>query len=128
MPGGLAVSVVKAIDQVPAPEYVYNIEVADNHNYFVRDMLVANCHMLTTSAFNALLKTLEEPPPHVIFVLATTEAHKVPPTVVSRCQPFFFRRFRMQDILRRIQYVAGEEGLASRAGGGGCSPARREEA
>ena len=110
-PGGLAVSVVKAIDQVPAPEYVYNIEVADNHNYFVRDMLVANCHMLTTSAFNALLKTLEEPPPHVIFILATTEAHKVPPTVVSRCQPFYFRRFNQQDLVERIQYVAGQEGL-----------------
>ncbi|PWT71870.1 MAG: hypothetical protein C5B60_10390 [Chloroflexi bacterium] len=111
MPGGLAISVVKAIDQVPAPEYVYNIEVADNHNYFVRDMLVANCHMLTTSAFNALLKTLEEPPPHVIFVLATTEVHKVPPTVVSRCQPFYFRRFNVGDLQSRISYIGAQEGL-----------------
>jgi len=107
---GLAVSVVRAIESVPAPEFVYNIEVADNHNYFVRDMLVANCHMLTVSAFNALLKTLEEPPPHVIFVLATTEAHKVLPTVVSRCQRFDFRRFSMQALVDRLRYVAaGEE-------------------
>jgi|GEM_PF-214170 DNA polymerase III gamma/tau subunit len=108
---GLAVSVVKSIEQVPAPEYVYNIEVADNHNYFVRDILVANCHMLTTSAFNALLKTLEEPPPHIIFVLATTEAHKVLPTVVSRCQRFDFRRFGMRDLVQRLYHVAEGEGL-----------------
>jgi DNA polymerase-3 subunit gamma/tau len=108
---GLAVSVVTAIEPVPAPEHVYNIEVADNHNYFVRDMLVANCHMLTVSAFNALLKTLEEPPPHVIFVLATTEAHKVLPTVVSRCQRFDFRRFSMRLLIDRLRYVATGEGL-----------------
>jgi DNA polymerase III gamma/tau subunit len=113
---GLAVSVVRAIEPVPAPEYVYNIEVADNHNYFVRDMLVANCHMLSTSAFNALLKTLEEPPPHVIFVLATTEAHKVLPTVVSRCQRFDFRRFSMQALIDRLRYVAAGEGLTLELG------------
>src|SRR5262249_43377231 len=113
---GLAVSVVRAIEPVPAPQYVYNIEVADNHNYFVRDMLVANCHMLTVSAFNALLKTLEEPPPHVIFVLATTEAHKVLPTVVSRCQRFDFRRFSMQALIDRLRYVAAGEGLALEPG------------
>lgn len=108
---GLAVSVVKAITPVPLPEFVYNIEVADNHNYFVRDMLVANCHMLSISAFNAFLKTLEEPPPHVIFVLATTEAHKVLPTVVSRCQRFDFRRIGMRDIVARLEHVARGEGL-----------------
>ncbi len=108
---GLAVSVVKSIEPVPMPEFVYNIEVEDNHNYFVRDMLVANCHMLTTSAFNALLKTLEEPPPHIIFVLATTEAHKVLPTVVSRCQRFDFRRIGMRDIVARLKHVAAGEGL-----------------
>ncbi len=112
----LAVSVVRAVDPVPAPDVVYNIEVADNHNYFVRDMLVANCHMLTISAFNALLKTLEEPPPHVIFVLATTEAHKVLPTVVSRCQRFDFRRFSMQALVDRLRYVAAGEGLALEPG------------
>jgi len=108
---GLAVSVVRAITPIPMPEFVYNIEVADNHNYFVRDMLVANCHMLSVSAFNALLKTLEEPPPHVIFVLATTEAHKVLPTVVSRCQRFDFRRFTMRDLVARLEHVAQGEAL-----------------
>ena len=73
--------------------------------------IVDEAHMLSTQAFNALLKTLEEPPPHVIFVLATTEAHKVPPTVVSRCQSFYFRRFNLRDLVERIQYVAGQEGL-----------------
>src|SRR5215469_8720904 len=94
--------------------------------------IVDEAHMLSTSAFNALLKTLEEPPPHVIFVLATTEAHKVPPTVLSRCQPFFFRRFRVRDLLQRIHYVAGQEGLEvepaaaellARAAGGGMRDA-----
>src|SRR5487761_2100453 len=74
--------------------------------------VVDEVHMLSTSAFNALLKTLEEPPPHVIFVLATTEFHKVLPTVVSRCQPFYFRRFRMTDIVARLKHVAAGEGLA----------------
>ncbi len=108
---GLGVSAVSAIVQVPSPEFVYNLEVADNHNYFVRDTLVSNCHMLSISAFNALLKTLEEPPPHVIFVLATTEAHKVLPTVVSRCQRFDFRRFGIRDIVARLEHVARGEGL-----------------
>ncbi len=73
--------------------------------------VVDECHMLSTQAFNALLKTLEEPPPHVIFVLATTEAHKVLPTVVSRCQRFDFRRIGMRDIVARLEYVARGEGL-----------------
>ena len=73
--------------------------------------VVDECHMLSTQAFNALLKTLEEPPPHVIFVLATTEAHKVLPTVVSRCQRFDFRRFGMRDIVGRLEHVAKGEGL-----------------
>ena len=74
-------------------------------------MLVANCHMLTTSAFNALLKTLEEPPPHIIFVLATTEAHKVLPTVVSRCQRFDFRRYQHARHRGAAHHVAAGEGL-----------------
>ena len=73
--------------------------------------VVDECHMLSTAAFNALLKTLEEPPPHVIFVLATTEAHKVLPTVVSRCQRFDFRRFGLRDIVARLEHVAKGEGL-----------------
>ncbi|HEX9037244.1 MAG TPA: DNA polymerase III subunit gamma/tau [Ktedonobacterales bacterium] len=73
--------------------------------------VVDECHMLSTPAFNALLKTLEEPPPHVIFVLATTEAHKVLPTVVSRCQRFDFRRISLRDIVARLEQVAQGEGL-----------------
>ncbi|MCH7699114.1 MAG: DNA polymerase III subunit gamma/tau [Chloroflexi bacterium] len=72
--------------------------------------LIDEVHMLTEPAFNALLKTLEEPPEHVIFVLATTEAHKVPATVVSRCQRFDFRRISVNDVKGRMRVVAeGEE-------------------
>src|SRR5258708_28904607 len=71
--------------------------------------VVDEVHMLSTAAFNALLKTLEEPPPHIIFVLATTEAHKVLPTVVSRCQRFDFRRISLRIIFQRLhQSSAGE--------------------
>lgn len=73
--------------------------------------IVDEAHMLSTQAFNALLKTLEEPPPHVIFVLATTEAHKVLPTVVSRCQRFDFRRIGVRAIVARLNHVARGEGL-----------------
>ncbi len=66
-------------------------------------------HMLTTEAFNALLKTLEEPPPYAIFVLATTDVHKMPPTVVSRCQPFYFKRITTRQIIERLLYVAEQE-------------------
>ncbi|HEV8193975.1 MAG TPA: DNA polymerase III subunit gamma/tau [Ktedonobacterales bacterium] len=78
--------------------------------------VVDEVHMLSTAAFNALLKTLEEPPPHVIFVLATTEAHKVLQTVISRCQRFDFRRIGMSDIVARIHHVAQGEGLELDAG------------
>ena len=72
--------------------------------------LIDEVHMLTEPAFNALLKTLEEPPAHVIFALATTEAHKVPSTVVSRCQRFDFRRISVNDVKGRLRVVAdGEE-------------------
>ena len=74
--------------------------------------IVDEVHMLSTQAFNALLKTLEEPPPHVIFVLATTEAHKVLPTIVSRCQRFDFRRFSRTVIVERLNHVAAGENLA----------------
>jgi DNA polymerase-3 subunit gamma/tau len=73
--------------------------------------VIDEAHMLSASAFNALLKTLEEPPPHVIFVLATTEAHKILPTIVSRCQRFNFRRIGRRDTVARIQHVAAGEGL-----------------
>ncbi len=71
--------------------------------------LIDEVHMLTEPAFNALLKTLEEPPAHVIFVLATTEAHKVPATVVSRCQRFDFRRITVSASVDRLTYIAGQE-------------------
>ena len=71
-----------------------------------RVTIVDEVHMLSTSSFNALLKTIEEPPPHAIFILATTETHKVPQTIISRCQRFDFRRVTPADIARRLMYVA----------------------
>ena len=67
--------------------------------------IIDEVHMLSTSAFNALLKTLEEPPPHAVFILATTEPHKLPATIISRCQRFDFKRLSSQDILARMQVV-----------------------
>jgi len=75
--------------------------------------IVDEVHMLTAEAFNALLKTLEEPPDNVVFVLATTEAHKVPPTILSRVQRYEFRRMQPADILRRLTDVAKEEKIAA---------------
>src|ERR671936_1611329 len=68
-------------------------------------------HMLSASAFNALLKTLEEPPPHTSFILATTEVHKVPATVASRCQRFDFRRVPLKAMVARLEYICGKEGI-----------------
>lgn len=76
-----------------------------------RVYIVDEVHMLSTSAFNALLKILEEPPEHLIFILATTEAHKVPATILSRCQRFSFKRITAGDIAERISYVAAQEGI-----------------
>ena len=73
--------------------------------------IIDEVHMLSGSAFNALLKTLEEPPPHAILVLATTEPHKIPPTVLSRCQRFDFRPIPLEDMIDRLQQIAAEEGL-----------------
>jgi DNA polymerase-3 subunit gamma/tau len=73
--------------------------------------ILDEAHMLTEPAFNALLKTLEEPPPHVIFVLVTTEPHKIPATILSRCQRFDFRRIHLQDIVSHLKYIADQEGL-----------------
>ncbi len=77
-----------------------------------RVYIVDEVHMLSTSAFNALLKTLEEPPSHVIFILATTELHKLPETVISRCQRFDFRRLSVPVISDRLEYIAKAEGFA----------------
>jgi DNA polymerase-3 subunit gamma/tau len=73
-------------------------------------IIIDEVHMLTEPAFNALLKTLEEPPPGVIFILATTHAHKIPPTILSRCQRHDFRRLGQEEILPRLQQIAREEG------------------
>jgi DNA polymerase III subunit gamma/tau len=73
--------------------------------------IIDEVHMLSTAAFNALLKTLEEPPAHAIFVLATTEVHKIPATVLSRCQRHEFRRIPVQDIARHLQHIAEGEKL-----------------
>lgn len=73
--------------------------------------IIDEVHMLSTAAFNALLKTLEEPPAHVIFILATTEIQKVPATILSRCQRYDFTRIGPEDIAQRVEYIAGQEGL-----------------
>lgn len=74
--------------------------------------IIDEVHMLTNEAFNALLKVLEEPPEHVIFVFATTEAHKVPATILSRCQKFDFRRFRSSQLAAHLKHVAHSEGVS----------------
>ncbi len=73
--------------------------------------IVDEVHMLTTEAFNALLKTLEEPPEHVVFIFATTEPHKVPATILSRCQRFDFRRIPIQVIVNQLRLISDEEGI-----------------
>lgn len=78
--------------------------------------VIDEVHMLTPEAFNALLKTLEEPPPHVIFVLATTEPHKIPDTVLSRCQRFDFRRIPTHKIVERLRFILEQEGRAAEPG------------
>ena len=71
--------------------------------------IIDEVHMLTTGAFNALLKTLEEPPSHIIFILATTEPHKIPITILSRCQRFDFKRINEKDMLERLKYICEKE-------------------
>lgn len=74
--------------------------------------IIDEVHMLTTAAFNALLKTLEEPPAHVIFILATTEIHKIPATILSRCQRFEFKNLSQDQLVDRLKYIAETEGLS----------------
>ena len=76
-----------------------------------RVYIIDEVHMLSISAFNALLKIIEEPPEHLLFILATTELHKVPATILSRCQRFSFRRITQEDIAARLQYVSYQEGI-----------------
>lgn len=74
--------------------------------------IIDEVHMLSASAFNALLKIMEEPPAYVKFILATTEIHKVPATIISRCQRYDFRRIRQEDLVTRLEYIAGEEHIS----------------
>src|SRR5207253_5107450 len=76
-----------------------------------RVYIIDEVHMLSTAAFNALLKTLEEPPAHVVFVFATTEAHKIPPTILSRCQHFTFRRIPRREVVDTLKRVTAVEGI-----------------
>ncbi|MGV3616358.1 MAG: DNA polymerase III subunit gamma/tau [Fimbriimonas sp.] len=89
------------------------VEVAEYRPMVARYkvFIVDEVHDLSGKAFDALLKTIEEPPPHLIFILATTEFNKVPPTIRSRCQKFEFHRASMQDLVGRLGYVAGQEGI-----------------
>ncbi|MRR20128.1 DNA polymerase III subunit gamma/tau [bacterium] len=75
--------------------------------------IIDEVHMLSAQAFNAFLKTLEEPPSHAIFILATTEKHKIIPTILSRCQIFDFNRINVDDIVQRLSWVAGNEGVTA---------------
>lgn len=75
--------------------------------------IIDEVHMLSQSAFNAFLKTLEEPPRHAIFILATTEKHKILPTILSRCQIYDFNRINVNDTVEHLQYVAGKEGISA---------------
>lgn len=86
---------------------VYTPEICRYKVYIIDEV-----HMLSNQAFNALLKIMEEPPAHVKFILATTEIHKVPATIISRCQRFDFRRIRQEDIIARLSYIAEQEGIS----------------
>lgn len=102
------------VDQVRAlrDEAVYTPAAVRKRVYIIDEV-----HMLSISAFNALLKILEEPPAHLMFILATTELHKVPATIKSRCQQFSFKRILPGDIARRLSFVAKEEGIDLRPEG-----------
>ena len=96
-------------------EDIRNLQESISQNPFSarkKIYIIDEVHMLSKSAFNALLKTLEEPPPFVIFIFATTEYEKIPETIKSRCQTFAFRRISLEDIIRRLDYVATKEAIA----------------
>ena len=102
----------RGIDEIRAlRESVKFMPVEGRKKVFIID----EAHMLTNEAWNALLKTIEEPPDHVMFIFATTEIEKLPVTIVSRCQRYTFRRITSDDIAQRLQYVAEKEGFALEA-------------
>ena len=102
------------VDQVRAlrDEAIYSPANVKKRVYIIDEV-----HMLSTPAFNALLKILEEPPEHLMFILATTELHKVPATILSRCQRYAFKRITPADIAQRLGYVASQEGIDLRPDG-----------
>ncbi|HBK40510.1 MAG TPA: DNA polymerase III subunit gamma/tau, partial [Porphyromonadaceae bacterium] len=91
------------IDQVRIPPQIGKYKV----------YIIDEVHMLSTSAFNSFLKTLEEPPAHAIFILATTEKHKIIPTILSRCQVYDFNRISVADMVNHLQYVAQKENVSA---------------
>ena len=98
-----------SVDQVrELRENVKYMPAHSRHKIYIIDEV----HMLSTPAFNALLKTLEEPPPHVLFMFATTEAHRIPITILSRCQRFDFRRIRLASVSRYLAKICGQEAVA----------------
>jgi DNA polymerase-3 subunit gamma/tau len=103
----------RGIDEIrELRETVRYLPARDRYKIFIID----EAHMLTTEAFNALLKTLEEPPPRSLFILATTEPHKLPSTIQSRCQHFSFRLLDYQEIFSRLQWVCGQENIQADEG------------
>ncbi|HEV2178230.1 MAG TPA: DNA polymerase III subunit gamma/tau [Terriglobia bacterium] len=103
----------RGIDEIrELRETVRYLPARDRYKVFIIDEV----HMLTTEAFNALLKTLEEPPPRSLFILATTEPHKLPPTILSRCQHFSFRLLDYAEIFSRLEYVCREEKIEADEG------------
>lgn len=125
--GKTSVARILAREIGTAPEDLYEIDAASNRGIDeIRDLreavrtlpfvspfkvyIIDEVHMLTKEAFNALLKTLEEPPPHVIFILATTELHKLPETIVSRCQSFVFRQPTVAELKGVVERIAKAEG------------------
>lgn len=88
---------------------LYDLEVENDHSYFANDILVHNCHMLSNSAWNAFLKTLEEPPAKSIFILCTTNPEKIPATILSRVQRYNFQRISMQGVIDRLLYILERE-------------------
>lgn len=90
------------------------LKYAATHGRY-RVVILDEVHMLSKAAFNALLKTLEEPPPHVVFILATTEVHKVPQTILSRVQRYDFRRLTPQQVRDRLAYICKEDGIVAEA-------------
>src|SRR5215831_159462 len=88
-----------------------NVKFAPFRGHY-RVYIIDEVHMLSNSAFNALLKTLEEPPSHVVFIFATTEIHKIPTTILSRCQHYNFRRIARAEIVERLRHVAQQDGIA----------------